>query len=349
MWLINTQTFQLVFTPDIPSFGYAILSHTWEAEEVSFQEFQEFSITNKGLRFDRLLTRLIESKECLGIEQQGDTSHNNQITRGGIVFMNLECFDPIMKVFEDNHKRSMGIFLTRHQGVFVRSWPQTTFREGLVEKPLHGQMIMPREEEQSAIYASKMLTEQQSECIEEDLHEQIIVKLDGYDHRMRVDQVAPKSTWHPHQRSFQLRNENTNGCSCFWLLHVDPHPSFSSPEAIQFLVVCTLNLDQETGKQNVKSYVFIGVEGMFELSQNHVYKPICHIFNEKVAVDRFQEWLPQAVDGSEYYAGLTMDDSSVDVEISEPTLEDDGIFHIKIAVDYLEYRTPEFSMDPQFE
>ncbi|KAL0942804.1 het domain protein [Colletotrichum truncatum] len=39
MWLINVQTLQLEehFNPDVP---FAILSHTWGAEEVSFQEFK---------------------------------------------------------------------------------------------------------------------------------------------------------------------------------------------------------------------------------------------------------------------------------------------------------------------
>lgn len=41
MWLINTITLKLKFftPPRVPS--YAILSHTWGDEEVSFQEFQD--------------------------------------------------------------------------------------------------------------------------------------------------------------------------------------------------------------------------------------------------------------------------------------------------------------------
>ena len=41
MWLINafSLSLELFYGDDIPS--YAILSHTWGAEEVSFQEFAE--------------------------------------------------------------------------------------------------------------------------------------------------------------------------------------------------------------------------------------------------------------------------------------------------------------------
>ncbi|ROW11338.1 hypothetical protein VMCG_01226 [Cytospora schulzeri] len=38
MWLINTCTLQLEFVPKAGSQPYAILSHTWEDEEVTFQE-----------------------------------------------------------------------------------------------------------------------------------------------------------------------------------------------------------------------------------------------------------------------------------------------------------------------
>ena len=40
MWLIDTKTLELVFKTDPSQVPYAILSHTWEEEEVSFQEFQ---------------------------------------------------------------------------------------------------------------------------------------------------------------------------------------------------------------------------------------------------------------------------------------------------------------------
>lgn len=43
MWLLNTKTFELKeFFGDKERPQYAILSHTWEKEEVSFAEFQEF-------------------------------------------------------------------------------------------------------------------------------------------------------------------------------------------------------------------------------------------------------------------------------------------------------------------
>ncbi|KAI1805849.1 HET-domain-containing protein [Daldinia bambusicola] len=40
MWLINTQTCRLELVNEPEEYTYAILSHTWEDEEVSFQEFQ---------------------------------------------------------------------------------------------------------------------------------------------------------------------------------------------------------------------------------------------------------------------------------------------------------------------
>jgi hypothetical protein len=48
MWLINTETLQLeeFFEADAPP--YAILSHTWEKDEVTFQEFRSGQDINKA-------------------------------------------------------------------------------------------------------------------------------------------------------------------------------------------------------------------------------------------------------------------------------------------------------------
>jgi hypothetical protein len=48
MWLINTKTLQLeeFFEDDAPT--YAILSHTWEEDEVSFREFRAEKASNKA-------------------------------------------------------------------------------------------------------------------------------------------------------------------------------------------------------------------------------------------------------------------------------------------------------------
>ncbi|KAI8667354.1 HET domain-containing protein [Fusarium sp. Ph1] len=50
MWLINTETLRLESVVNPETVKYAILSHTWEDEEVSFQEFQDlgFARTRKG-------------------------------------------------------------------------------------------------------------------------------------------------------------------------------------------------------------------------------------------------------------------------------------------------------------
>ncbi|KAI0977093.1 heterokaryon incompatibility protein-domain-containing protein [Xylaria arbuscula] len=50
MWLIDTLTLKLVLHPSQPSNEYVILSHTWEDEEVTFQDFQNLDVarTKKG-------------------------------------------------------------------------------------------------------------------------------------------------------------------------------------------------------------------------------------------------------------------------------------------------------------
>ncbi|KAI1734379.1 HET-domain-containing protein [Xylaria scruposa] len=50
MWLIDTDTLELKLHPSQPSSEYVILSHTWEEEEVTFQDFQNLDVarTKKG-------------------------------------------------------------------------------------------------------------------------------------------------------------------------------------------------------------------------------------------------------------------------------------------------------------
>lgn len=51
MWLINVETFQLEYFMESKIPKYAILSHTWEDEEVTFQEFgQDSAKSKKGYR-----------------------------------------------------------------------------------------------------------------------------------------------------------------------------------------------------------------------------------------------------------------------------------------------------------
>ncbi|KUJ20753.1 HET-domain-containing protein [Mollisia scopiformis] len=63
IWLINTTTLKLEFFVDLYNARprrYAILSHTWEDEEVSFQEFQSLESTSlkKGFRKIEMTCRL---------------------------------------------------------------------------------------------------------------------------------------------------------------------------------------------------------------------------------------------------------------------------------------------------
>jgi hypothetical protein len=72
MWLLNTSTKKLKeFVSDEQAPSYAILSHTWGDEEVSFQEWQELTRTGPSFieRFYNTASRrsrrpsMIEQKE----------------------------------------------------------------------------------------------------------------------------------------------------------------------------------------------------------------------------------------------------------------------------------------------
>ncbi|KAK7908629.1 hypothetical protein PG985_015932 [Apiospora marii] len=239
--------------------------------------------------------------------------------------MNLECFDPAMNALlkKGDPKRSTGIFLTWHQGVYVRSWPQCIFRDKQVLRGLLDQMATTGEAEQPTIHASKTLTEEQSERLEQDLHGQVIVKLDipvQHARYMTIKQVAPQSTWHPHQKSFHIQAENAAGAFCFWLLYVDSHPHFPNSEATQYVVVCLLESGQETLKQTVSSYISEADKWMPMFCQKH---PTF----EKTTTPRGALGV-QVVDDAIPLAGLVNG-------TCEPILEDDGIFHIKIGVNKL--------------
>ncbi|KAJ4312469.1 hypothetical protein N0V84_009915 [Fusarium piperis] len=60
MWLINTETLRLESLVNAESVEYAILSHTWEDQEVSFQEFQHLKLarTKKGFEKIKKICRL---------------------------------------------------------------------------------------------------------------------------------------------------------------------------------------------------------------------------------------------------------------------------------------------------
>ena len=47
MWLLDAKTLQLEFQPDEKARPYAILSHTWGDEEVSFREVQQGTASSK--------------------------------------------------------------------------------------------------------------------------------------------------------------------------------------------------------------------------------------------------------------------------------------------------------------
>ncbi|KAF5009603.1 hypothetical protein FDECE_4208 [Fusarium decemcellulare] len=65
MWLINTQTLSLEYFVNHETVQYIILSHTWEDEEVTFQEFHDLSTasTRKGFAKIKETCRLARSQD----------------------------------------------------------------------------------------------------------------------------------------------------------------------------------------------------------------------------------------------------------------------------------------------
>ena len=54
MWLIDTESLELVEVWDENSKEYAILSHRWEPGEVSFQDMQDFAVASKKRNFSKI-------------------------------------------------------------------------------------------------------------------------------------------------------------------------------------------------------------------------------------------------------------------------------------------------------
>jgi hypothetical protein len=54
MWLINTESLALEFFVEVPKGSYAILSHTWDDREVSFQEFKNLDNARKKEGFAKI-------------------------------------------------------------------------------------------------------------------------------------------------------------------------------------------------------------------------------------------------------------------------------------------------------
>jgi hypothetical protein len=68
MWLIDTQTLVLREVVSPEDIHYAILSHTWEAEEVDFQEMRfqrDVAMKRKGFNKIAMTCRLAREREIL--------------------------------------------------------------------------------------------------------------------------------------------------------------------------------------------------------------------------------------------------------------------------------------------
>ena len=74
MWLIDTKTLRLVEKNDVSEVKYAILSHTWEEGEVTFQEFQ---VREYFLGRSHPL-RLIETRTCNGLAVRGGSARSER-------------------------------------------------------------------------------------------------------------------------------------------------------------------------------------------------------------------------------------------------------------------------------
>ncbi|KAI0385435.1 heterokaryon incompatibility protein-domain-containing protein [Hypomontagnella monticulosa] len=63
MWLINTDSFELERWDNYEKESYAILSHTWEDEEVSFQDFRDLEYARKKKGFVKI-ERTVQMARC---------------------------------------------------------------------------------------------------------------------------------------------------------------------------------------------------------------------------------------------------------------------------------------------
>ncbi|KAK8048424.1 hypothetical protein PG994_010154 [Apiospora phragmitis] len=122
----------------------------------------EYSITNKGLRFNCVLTALVESpdhSECskLSESDQLNRMQNERIESMVVTSVDLECFNEVPDSSStENRKPTLGIYLTK----------------------LKKHTVMRKDEEQPTIYAFRELTEQQSDKLKNEFHKQVVVKLD---------------------------------------------------------------------------------------------------------------------------------------------------------------------------
>ncbi|KAK8041913.1 HET-domain-containing protein [Apiospora rasikravindrae] len=284
---------------------------------------KEYSITNKGLRFDHVLTALVEGadrskRNRLSESGRLDRVRNAWIESIAVTSMDLECFseDPGSSSIGKRNP-TLGIYLTKLEGEYVRNWPSL-----LSAKHAQEQTVIRKDEEQPTIYAFKSLTKQQSNRMETQFYKQVVARLD-----------FPRS-WV--RMSFRLwESKDTNeASSCFWLLNIDPVLSVDTHHAMECLVVCTLSVDPTTRTRKAKSHVFVRKEGKWEIGRLTLYKHEHQVFREKTALEQFQEYLWQEHD-SHHYARHWDGKTHALVNISEPHFSSqDGKFHIEITVLY---------------
>ncbi|KAK8090213.1 HET-domain-containing protein [Apiospora hydei] len=298
---------------------------------------KEYSLTNKGLRFDHVLTTFAENADYIkpsklsasgGLERV----YNERIESLGVAFLDLECFndDPDGSSTGENSP-TLGVYLTKLQGEYVRTFPNL-----LSAKYIRVHVAVQMDEEQLIIYAIKALTEQQSNKLEKEFHKEIIARLDisgGVYQPAMIKQVEPQSAWDHQDKSFHLwEGKDTSEISCFWLLTIDQIPLGGTIYTMECLVVCIFSREPVFGTRKALWHVFVGREGEWKIGNRIFCKPIHQVFREQTALEQFQECLRQEHDShhrARYWVAVALSDDKLlhptgwrDLLVTTPDSED---------------------------
>ncbi|KAK7952581.1 uncharacterized protein PG986_008309 [Apiospora aurea] len=304
---------------------------------------KEYSLTNKGLRFDHVLTTFAENADHIkpsklsasgGLERV----YNERIESLGVAFLDLECFndDPNGPSTGENSP-TLGIYLTKLQGEYVRTFPNL-----LSAKYIRVHVAVKMDEEQLIIYAIKALAKQQSSKLEKEFHKEIIAKLDisgGVYPPVMIKQVEPQSAWDHQDMSFHLweGKDTSEISSCLWLLTIGRTPLGNTIPTMECLVVRICSQEPVFGTRKAMWHVFVGREGKWTIGSQIFCKPIHQVFREKTALEQFQECLRQEHDSHHFQHFATYWDGDISALVNtseQPDSFKDGKFHVDLTVTY---------------
>ncbi|KAK8124838.1 uncharacterized protein PG998_000597 [Apiospora kogelbergensis] len=166
MWLIDTKTLKLVFKTDPSQVKYAILSHTWEEDEVSFQEFQ------------------VRAKLSIWTDFH---------------VMDLECFVTGLETdkTKKNTRTPVGIYLAKLPGGYARISPRS-LAEVESRETFNVLMEVPQ-----TIYAFKTMSQAAFYSLESEYRRQVAVKLNTGG--TTILQAEPHPAWHPQNNLFRIQ------------------------------------------------------------------------------------------------------------------------------------------------